>query len=333
MTEELVDTCNSTEDCWGGECYPNEPTPCTDDYSCNNEQCVNGECVPFECSSDTNCTSGTCTDGHCVVPELLDCVTEGYSCVTSTVCSNNGGNPLDNYYCTDLFVCCDTAPPSMTCADQGGSICTSSQNCAGGTEVDVSDNLSPGEKCCIAGTCEETSSVTYCEDQSGTCKTSCDSTEEEKDYICSDGGSCCVVKTTTTSSGSHLWVWIIILLLLISLSVVGIVFRDKLRVQWIKLKDKLGGKKEKKKFEMPLTSHPNINPQGRILPRRILPPGQQPTGPPMRRPIYPQSPPPNKPSAGNVPPGKRSAQQTKKPEEKSKGELDDVLKKLREMGK
>lgn len=330
ITKKLVDACNSTESCWGGECYANELTPCTDNYSCNNEQCFNGECVPFECDSSNPCTSGTCTDGYCVVPEVLDCVNDGKGyCILDATCQNNGGIVLgNNYYCDGLSVCCDTASPSMTCADNGGEICASGQGCVGGTEPTVSDNLETGQTCCVGGTCQDTSTITYCGNPTGTCKSSCDSsTEEEKNYVCSDGGSCCVAKATPTPTPSRLWVWIVILLLLIGLSVVGIVFRDKLRVQWIKLKDKLGGKKEKKKFEMPLTSNPN--PQGRILPRRILPPGQQQQRPFMRGPITPS----NKPSTGNVPPSKSTTQQTKKPEEKSKGELDDVLKKLREMGK
>jgi hypothetical protein len=79
---------------------------------------------------------------------------------------------------------------------------------------------------------------------------------------------------------------------------------------------------------MPLTSHPNSNmQQGRILPRRIFPPGtQQPSGQPgqqFRRPMPQQQPPQNK----------GTSTQVKKPEEKSKNELDDVLKKLKDMGK
>ena len=139
---------------------------------------------------------------------------------------------------------------------------------------------------------------------------------------------------------------IVILLILIFLVVIGIVFRDKLRTEWIKLKDKMSGKKSKKKPDMPMTMQPT--PQGRILPRRILPPGQQPSGPtqqtrfPMRtvgQPISGQSPtqpiPVPKPILpGQTKPSTPKPSTPKKPEEKSKGgELDEVLKKLREMEK
>jgi hypothetical protein len=219
-------------------------------------------------------------------------------------------------------VCCDTKPALRTCDEEGGSICTSDKTCTDGTTVDVSDTMS-GETCCLAGTCEAKTTTTYCIDENGTCKSSCDTSENEKSYVCDTAGEICCV-AGETAQPSRLWIFIVIFLVLIALSVVGIVFRDKLRVQWIKLKDKLGGKKENKKFDMPLTSHPN--PQGRILPRRIFPPGQQPMQPQpqqpgtqLRRPM--QQPTQNKP------------QINKKPEEKPKNELDDVLKKLKEMGK
>jgi hypothetical protein len=140
---------------------------------------------------------------------------------------------------------------------------------------------------------------------------------------------------------------------LIILAALGIVFRDKLRTEWIKIKDKLGGKKEKKKFEMPMTMNPNS--QGRILPRRILPPGQgQPmhsSQQPSRFPIRgaavsssasaatpgisrgPQTSQPAQPAKPVTPSTTTTQQPPKKPEEKPKSsELDDVLKKLKDMG-
>lgn len=320
--------CPNGETCNAGECYS---TPCTDNYGCDNEQCVNGVCVPFECDANNPCANGNCTNGYCTVPQSLDCLTGGYFCTLQANCENNNGNILGDYSCAgSLDICCDTQPALGTCSDSAGDICTSEQECTG-TTVDVSDNLSYGENCCVGGTCEA-KSTTSCTDESGTCKDSCGSNEEEVSYTCDSGQTCCVAGTTPKPS--HLWILIVLLLILIALAFIGIVFRDKLRVQWIKLKDKLGGKKEKKKFEMPLTSYPN--PQGRILPRRILPPGQtqqQQSEFPVRRPIYPQSPPPSKPSASNVPAGKITTKKTKKSEEKPKNELDDVLKKLRDMGK
>jgi len=326
LVEKVSATCTSSEECYNGECVSNESpvnTSCEDNFGCTyDEQCVGGECVPYECTSNGECNSGNCTGGYCV-STTLDCKDSGYFCTSSVSCENSYGTALTNYFCSgSLSVCCDTKPALRTCDEEGGSICTSDKTCTDGTTVDVSDTMS-GETCCLAGTCEAKTTTTYCIDENGTCKSSCDTSENEKSYVCDTAGEICCV-AGETAQPSRLWIFIVIFLVLIALSVVGIVFRDKLRVQWIKLKDKLGGKKENKKFDMPLTSHPN--PQGRILPRRIFPPGQQPMQPQpqqpgtqLRRPM--QQPTQNKP------------QINKKPEEKPKNELDDVLKKLKEMGK
>ena len=284
--------------------------------SCSiNEKCSAGSCLGIidipddECESTYDCDYGkSCINGYCILDEALDCIDEGYFCMSRANCE---GEILDDYSdsCTGVYKCCDTEISLGTCFNEGGEICASDELCMAGTTVDVYDT-EYGEVCCIGGTCEKESEITSdCEDNDGICKSSCGNNEEEDfNYDCDYGESCCISKVKLKSS--YLWIWV--LLILILFSALGIVFRDKLRTQLLKLKTLFGGKKDKRRFDMPLTPHPN--PQGRILPRRIFSP--QSSGAPVRKPFAPQHYPANK-----------------KPEEKSKNELDDVLKKLKEMGK
>jgi len=286
-TEELVETCDAIEQCYVGSCLSTEDIP---------DECV----INSDCDSDEICDGY----GNCVSASL-DCAEEGYYCMSDVNCE---GNYLYDYDCTGVFVCCDTEVSLEICSDEGGDICANDETCTGGTTVEVSDTVY-GETCCVGGTCEEEVIVTSdCGNNDGICRSSCNKDEKENSlYDCDSGNTCCVEKETTESSKAWLW----ILLALILISALGIVFRDKLRTQWLKLKTKFGKKDNKKRFEMPLTTHPNFS--GRTLSRGILPP--QLSRPPMHRPLPTHS------------------LTHKKPEEKPKNELDDVLKKLKEMGK
>ena len=332
--ECIPDECSTSYDCpigkncVGGMCEGTEEG-CEDDYECDYGSCINNECIPYSCITDNDCLieGEECIGGSCIPEETLDCQEEGYSCMSRANCENNEGLVLDAYSCVSAaFVCCDSEIPLKTCIDEGGDICSSGQECVGGTEPSVS-NTAYGETCCVRGTCEEEKiTETTCISNGGTCSDSCGRCEDENVLYSCNFGVCCIEKE---DCGGGKWILIIFLLLLIVLSVLGIVFRDKLRTQWMKLKDKLGGKKEKKKFEMPLTSHPTT--QGRILPRRILPPSQQQhPGFPIRRPITSQSTQAAQPAqpVKSTPP----QQPAKKPEEKP-NDLDEVLKKLKEMSK
>jgi hypothetical protein len=121
--------------------------------------------------------------------------------------------------------------------------------------------------------------------------------------LCSEGeqfatyscasGNCCITKEKSNL------LMIVLLAILILLVVVGIIFRKKLRDFFFKLKSKLGKKKPKK----PMPGQ-RLSPSSRVYPgavqRRIIPQSRQ----PVRKPV---------------------------PQKKS--EFDDVLKKLKEIGK
>jgi len=149
--------------------------------------------------------------------------------------------------------------------------------------------------CCVGGSCETVTQQTQCELQGGQCRTDSCNTDEEQNtaYSCNNQDICCVQKTTPIG-GSKWWIWLLIILII--LVVIGIIFRDKLRRFWFTTKSKFGGSSR-------VSPGPGFPPSSRAPmtgpPRRILPP-PQPARPPMRR-------------AG--------------------GEMDEVLKKLKEMSK
>ena len=102
------------------------------------------------------------------------------------------------------------------------------------------------------------------------------------------------------SSKSTLWIWI--LLLLIALAVLGIIYRDKLRPYWFMLKSRFGGKGF---GDGSITSG--------------IPRGPPPSTPPSLRRASP--------FGGRRPMPRRF--QGARP----RGEIDEVLKKLKEIGK
>ena len=225
-----------------------------------------------------------------------DCEDLGYYCISSSTCTSLGGNIFSNYTgCFGTNVCCDKQEELQTCSAQGGELCSSSETCVDGTTVSSSDSNS-AKTCCVGGTCEIEESE--CQIVGGYCKSSCASGEEESSYNCNTG-VCCITKQS-----NYLWL-IILLVLLIGLTALGIVFRKKLKDLFLKFKTKFKFNFfKKKKTATPQQKLPQT-PSSRIYPggvqRTILPNQQQRA--PMRRPPQKQS------------------------------EFDDILKKLKEIGK
>jgi len=227
---------------------------------------------------------------------LQDCVSAGNYCVNKGSCE---GQVLSDYCSGVLFECCTLPSKQQTCAQKDGIVCSSNQICTG-KEVSAADT----SKCCIDGGICKTKTepvISECEKQLGICKTSCLDDEERVYYECEfTGDVCCVPKTTTEKS--YIWIWI--LLILIVLVVIGIIFRDKLRNFWLRIKSKSR------------RSKPGPRPgYGRPPPR---PPHY-----PIRRPM---------PERRVLPLSHRPLKPIKRPS-KSQTELDKVLKKLKSMGK
>lgn len=232
---------------------------------------------------------------------LPDCEDAGYFCTSTAACDTGEGEILGEFDCPSLYKCCTTPVAIETCSETGGEICSSSQRCIGGTDLDASD-LRAGEICCVGGSCSAEEEVSDCELNSGICRIeSCSSTEEESVYSCSlSNDICCVQKT---GAKSYWWIWV--LLTLIILVALGIIFRDRLRMFWHRMRS--GGSK----------------------------PGQRPSPPhyPPYFPGYQQRPIMHRPPERRI----LSAQPLRRPIAMAKSgaqkELDEVLKKLKDMSK
>jgi hypothetical protein len=231
---------------------------------------------------------------------LQDCKSGGNYCVNKGSCE---GQTLSDYCLGVLIECCTLPLEQQTCAQKKGEICSSNEECSG-TEKTAAD-LRSGETCCVGGSCGVvTPTVSECKQQNGTCKSSCLDDEEEIFYSCEFTGEiCCVLKTTQDKS--YTWIWI--LLILIVLVVIGIIFRDKLRNFWFRIKSKSR------------RSKPGPRPGLRRLPPRPGPPRY-----PMRRPM---------PERRILPVLHQPIKPVKRRPSKSQTELDKVLKKLKDMGK
>ncbi len=267
--------CPGSDVCDDGTCV-SPSIICFNDYDCPGlQECVAGNClepspnksnkvnctIDFDCPGNQVCVDGICSDN---APKE-DCLEKGYFCMSSANCQ---GNIYPSYECFFPYQCCDTEMPLESCFQQSGEICSSNQECVGGTEVTASD-LNSGELCCTGGgyclqrkqgincttdndcyideECVDGKCVLaqdFCEDNGGNCRVGLCNDDERESYIysCEYGDTCCILDKE--SGKGKVWL-VIILFILIALVVVGIIFRDKLKVYWLKVKSKFdkGNKK------------------------------------------------------------------------------------------
>lgn len=248
-------------------------------------------------------------------PTYQSCTSSGYNCVNLGTCSPAGGTVYGDRSCPGMQECCSIAVQQQTCSEKGGQTCTASQICGNGGSMESAGDTN---YCCVnGGACvtpttssNSSSSNIGCEANGGVCESSgtCPSgMQSSVDYTCTTSTDvCCFASSSSGSSGGSSTLWIWILLILIVLVAIGIFFRDKLRVLWLKIK---GGRGRKG----PMFGGPRFGPgpgpspiPNRPMERRILiPPPAQPRPRPMPRPMR------------------------KSPSQK---ELDDVLQKLKKMG-
>ena len=221
-----------------------------------------------------------------------------YYCMSSTECEEINGSSLDNFACFGGQICCSKKIVERTCSEKEGIKCLSSEECTG-SFTSASDT----SYCCLNGECqerEEEPTITQCELLEYNCKAQCSSSETPKQYECSGNEICCAAKPKK----SYWWLWLLIFLVI--LLVLAIIFRNQLKIWVFKTKNKFskGPVNQQKRPPMPPAGRP-MPLMG--MPRRIIP-GQM----PMRRPMLPRPMPPRF--------------------SKDK-ELDETLKKIREMGK
>lgn len=232
-----------------------------------------------------------------------DCEDSGNYCSSEIDCTSSKGSVLKDYSgCFFPDICCTEPTKLKTCTEIKGTVCISKEYCTGTT--DSASDLDVGEKCCVTGICKESTGeeeAPTCTGDSRTCRLyDCKTDEQETNsYTCESGYTCCT-KTTTTTTKNYLWVWI--LAISIVLLIIAIIFRDKLRISWFRVKSGFVKSKPKGPPSSPFPMMPSSRIPQAGPPRRILPPGR----------VTP-----------------RQIPGTRKPA----GELDDVLKKLKEMGK
>lgn len=218
-----------------------------------------------------------------------------YSCVESLLqCADAGGEELRNYDCTGALYCCSATPRVPTCTELNGELCSLNEECTG-TPRDSSEG-----QCCL-GSCTPitTPTTTECEDNGGTCSASCSSGETQASYLCSSFSEVCCVsdQSSDSSSGSSTWVWIIVLVILITLVALAIIYRRK--IQMFIFKNRKSGQSA------------NASP--------IM----------IRRPPFP----PSMPSQSLRPGVRPQSPQVRKPVSQVDKEMDETLRKLREMSK
>jgi hypothetical protein len=160
------------------------------------------------------------------------CAFGGYYCVPSSLqCVTAGGQTKSEYVCSGASTCCTVAISQQTCSQKSGRICPVGQTCSTST-VPSSDG-----SCCL-GTCgivQDTRSA--CEIAGGQCFSSCNANEEVGSESCTSSSLlCCKLKSTTDSTSAFSNTWIIILVILVLLVLLGIVFRNKLRVLLFKIR-------------------------------------------------------------------------------------------------
>ncbi len=280
-------------------------TLCSDvGYTCVNDssQCSSGTVKQqylCETSSEICCDNSSSGEGG------NDCESAGYTCALTSSCQ---GAPLYQYNdCPGVQRCCETLKEQKTCEDINGTVCSSNEVCSGGNSL-YTAGLGTGEECCVgSGTCEEVKSpVSTCEDNLGYCSSSCSSGDvETTDYTCDNSANvCCMPSENPPESGSYWWIWV--LFFLVVLVVVGIMYRNKLREFIQKLKAKKGSSNGR-----------GVVGRGGIPPR--FPPG------------YSRNPRIGAPAIRKMIPSQTP--QRFIPRKKSSKELDEILRKLKEIGK
>ncbi len=231
---------------------------------------------------------------------LQNCEESGYDCMTLFQCTTGlNGTNLEDYDCSS-GICCSNSLDEQTCAEQEGKICGADESCSG-TESSASDGT-----CCLAD-CNPISQNNACEQAGGSCYSSCNLNEEQIPKSCdADSSEICCQQAQTKEGGTNWTLWIILLVILIALAVTGILMRDKIKLALYKFKAGAS---------TPPTARPGV------------PPGGRPPFPPARGPIPMMRAPPPRIIQGQMPPSRRPGVS------KSDTEMEETMRKLKEMGK
>ena len=239
------------------------------------------------------------------------CASAGKTCTKASDCTAAGGSIMSDYQCSSFGeFCCSVAVQAQTCSQKQGTICTSSQVCDG-RSIAASDG-----SCCLDN-CKAKPAEDTCTAGDGVCRDSCDSNEQEVDAVCPTSGNiCCKAQTAPVASTSHTWLWIFLLIILIIAIVAAIVYRDRLKIEFLKFK----GRTQSSPVRRTPPSPPGIPMGQRPMPGPAMfnRPGV-PVGRPMPHPVV-------RPAPGVAP---KPQPATSNPDK----DMEETLRKLKEMSK
>lgn len=256
-------------------------------------------------------SEGTGDDGNSTSDN--DCVASGFYCMSGIKCQSPGEIlPQFSLSCGILSCCSEPAKVKKCVDDLGGEICQPNEYCSSPGKSTAADDLTYSQTCCVGGICKQKESggtvENTCEQSYGLCEDfSCGSGyKETNSYSCSGSKICCMRDMPTGKSKNTLWIWI--LLILIIIVTLGIIYREKIK--------ELMGMETNDEKEMKNNnpfSRPGLPPSARQYPqpRKIIPS----SNPQPQNQIMPSRP---------INPATR-------PKPKSPKELEDVLKKLKDM--
>ncbi len=286
--------------------------------------------VQYQCVSGASSCTGTvenqytCSSGICCNPNPSGstnlCTSNGDSCIFSSQCAAGAVVSQYSNSCPSATICCSSQVNSQTCSQQGGVVCQSNQYCSGGEPLTTASGLQYGQTCCLSpGVCANTNNnnsntpSSTCSSNGGICASACSTGYSASSaYSCSDSTEvCCVVSPNVPSSSTSYW-WVWVLFILVVLAVVGILYRDKIKEFLQKMQARKGSRGGR--------GSPGMN--GGNLPPRYPPPYERSPqiGAPMPRKIIPSSSP-------------QRPLQRQLPKQRSSEEMDEVLRKLKEIGK
>jgi Cys-rich repeat protein len=226
------------------DCLGDLDCPSSEVCSVNTNLCV--ECtVDLDCSLDEICNANNvCEDvggGGGTGQGARFCEDSGQFCEGATACGDAGGIIDFSLKCLNFGdFCCSVRVQEETCSNLNGNICSASDQCSGSVVSSASGS------CCL-GTCSARGATNTCIAFGGDCRASCFVDEVENSDSCTNVGDVCCVSTgggvgtggRDDEGGIPAWVWIVIFLILIGLVVLAIVYRDKLRIWWHKMRGKV----------------------------------------------------------------------------------------------
>jgi hypothetical protein len=237
--------------------------------------------------------------------QLESCTEAGYYCLPTIDCEDAEGSILSSYYCSGVNSCCSKNIVLKNCnqISKFSGYSGYGEECTGGKVCSVSTTVAADTQSCCLGGCIEADTETDCEEYGNTCRSSCNSNEEITEYYDCDGSDVCCREKESGGIPGIIWFLIILIIIVIIL----IIFRNRIKILIFKKKS---GFKEKGAGR---TTRPGFfPPSSGSIPRQQYP---------QRQPM---------PALRTIP---RSNQLAIRQPAKRDKELEETMKKLREMSK